>query len=317
MSDTNGVSDDPMETGTSSVDSVKDEGNDKDSNTEQMEVDEGEKALSVDTEVAMETATLETSEEKQEDPEENVEMDKKDDESEEKADVIVKTEDNDVLTADDTPQKEVLDAEKKGDGVKPDKKEDVKEEEGSKDGEVKEEDEEKEKDTVAEEKQKTEKDLDKNQEKKESDQEKTPSPKKEAKEEKESKKKDAEQTNGHIKRKSDKQSPKKREKSDGKENSSGSKLTNREHILDHIEIKRDASNRVKLYVLCDQRIWEDRGTGHVVTYQVTAEDGSPSNAGQTMVLVRLEGQNKNILESRIMLDTVYQKQQVRFCNSDW
>lgn len=140
------------------------------------------------------------------------------------------------------------------------------------------------------------------------------SPKKEVKAEEdpetETKKKDpSEQTNGQVKKKSDKQSPKKKEKSEGKENSPGSKLTNRDHILDHLDIKRDATNRVKLYVLCDQRIWEDRGTGHVVTHQLSAEDGAPSNAGNTMVLVRLEGQNKNMLESRIQMDTVYQKQQ--------
>nr|pir hypothetical protein F41E6.4 - Caenorhabditis elegans [Caenorhabditis elegans] len=77
-----------------------------------------------------------------------------------------------------------------------------------------------------------------------------------------------------------------------------------------VDEKQDATNRVKLYVLCDQRIWEDRGTGHVVTHQLSAEDGAPSNAGNTMVLVRLEGQNKNMLESRIQMDTVYQKQQL-------
>uniref|UniRef100_A0A8R1HW38 SMK-1 domain-containing protein n=1 Tax=Caenorhabditis japonica TaxID=281687 RepID=A0A8R1HW38_CAEJA len=115
--------------------------------------------------------------------------------------------------------------------------------------------------------------------------------------------------NGGLTKK--KESPKRKEKieKEGKENSPSEKLTNRDHILDHIDFKRDATNRVKLYVLCDQRIWEDRGTGHVVTYHLTPEDGSPSNAGNTMVLVRLEGHNKNMLESRILMDTVYQKQQ--------
>uniref|UniRef100_A0A915CWL2 Serine/threonine-protein phosphatase 4 regulatory subunit 3-like central domain-containing protein n=1 Tax=Ditylenchus dipsaci TaxID=166011 RepID=A0A915CWL2_9BILA len=73
--------------------------------------------------------------------------------------------------------------------------------------------------------------------------------------------------------------------------------------LDEIEFIRDAHNRVKLYVLCDQRVWDDRGTGHVACVP------SPEHAGSFCIIVRLEATEKNVLESRIVVDTIYQKQQ--------
>ncbi|VDM65680.1 unnamed protein product [Strongylus vulgaris] len=78
-------------------------------------------------------------------------------------------------------------------------------------------------------------------------------------------------------------------------------------LVDNIDISREARNRVKLYVLCDQRVWDDRGTGHVACVQIPNQQGF-------VIIVRLEsatsGQDKNVLESKILMDTVYQKQQV-------
>lgn len=73
-------------------------------------------------------------------------------------------------------------------------------------------------------------------------------------------------------------------------------------------------------MLCDQRSWDDRGTGHVACLQ------SPDNSNAWCIIVRLEAngskviaiffvkiqfwlKEKNVLESKIQLDTVYQKQQ--------
>uniref|UniRef100_A0A915PND4 Uncharacterized protein n=1 Tax=Setaria digitata TaxID=48799 RepID=A0A915PND4_9BILA len=74
--------------------------------------------------------------------------------------------------------------------------------------------------------------------------------------------------------------------------------------LAKIAIQREVKNRVKLYVLCDQRVWDDKGTGHVACVP------SPGHQGATFIVVRLEHSDKNILESRILMDTIYQKQQV-------
>ncbi|VDK46017.1 unnamed protein product [Anisakis simplex] len=52
--------------------------------------------------------------------------------------------------------------------------------------------------------------------------------------------------------------------------------------LAKVEIPRDIRNRVKLYVLCDQRIWDDKGTGHVACVP------SPEHQGATFIVVRLE-----------------------------
>ncbi|KAK6029144.1 hypothetical protein OSTOST_04748, partial [Ostertagia ostertagi] len=77
-------------------------------------------------------------------------------------------------------------------------------------------------------------------------------------------------------------------------------------LIDNIDISREARNRVKLYVLCDQRVWDDRGTGHVACVQIPDQQGF-------VIIVRLEsatsGADKNVLESKILMDTVYQKQQ--------
>ncbi|GMR56577.1 hypothetical protein PMAYCL1PPCAC_26772, partial [Pristionchus mayeri] len=66
---------------------------------------------------------------------------------------------------------------------------------------------------------------------------------------------------------------------------------------------RGPRNRVKLYVLCEQRVWDDRGTGHVACLPL------PDKSGFHAIVVRLEANDKNVLESKILLDTVYQKQQ--------
>ncbi|MFH4981299.1 hypothetical protein AB6A40_008008 [Gnathostoma spinigerum] len=64
---------------------------------------------------------------------------------------------------------------------------------------------------------------------------------------------------------------------DGSEGDDGSSP-----YLAKIEIVRDIRNRVKLYVLCDQRMWDDKGTGHVACVQ------SPEHQGATFLVVRLE-----------------------------
>ncbi|KAL3068072.1 hypothetical protein niasHT_038062 [Heterodera trifolii] len=73
--------------------------------------------------------------------------------------------------------------------------------------------------------------------------------------------------------------------------------------LEKVEFERGSHNRVKLYVLCDQRSWDDRGTGHVACLQ------SLENSNTWCIIVRLETNEKNVLESKIQQDTVYQKQQ--------
>uniref|UniRef100_A0A1I7XKR8 RanBD1 domain-containing protein n=1 Tax=Heterorhabditis bacteriophora TaxID=37862 RepID=A0A1I7XKR8_HETBA len=86
-------------------------------------------------------------------------------------------------------------------------------------------------------------------------------------------------------------------------------------LVDNIDISRadvdralqESRNRVKLYVLCEQRVWDDRGTGHVACVPVPDQQGF-------VIIVKLEaaatGSEKNVLESKILMDTVYQKQQV-------
>ncbi|KAK6058039.1 hypothetical protein COOONC_04398 [Cooperia oncophora] len=89
-------------------------------------------------------------------------------------------------------------------------------------------------------------------------------------------------------------------------------------LIDNIDISREARNRVKLYVLCDQRVWDDRGTGHVACVQIPDQQGF-------VIIVRLESAtsgagdlitDKNVLESKILMDTVYQKQQAGRCRID-
>ena len=73
--------------------------------------------------------------------------------------------------------------------------------------------------------------------------------------------------------------------------------------LAKVEIPRQLRNRVKLYVLCERQVWEDRGTGHVACVSF------PERQEILFIVVRLEDAEKNLLESRILRDTVYQKQQ--------
>ncbi|TKR87890.1 hypothetical protein L596_012222 [Steinernema carpocapsae] len=75
------------------------------------------------------------------------------------------------------------------------------------------------------------------------------------------------------------------------------------NIFDKYEFDKDAHNRVKMYVLIEQRVWDDRGTGHVACVP------QPENPNAYSIIVRLENSEKNILESKIQVDTIYQKQQ--------
>eukprot|EP00795_Rhopilema_esculentum_P003263 gene3263-1591_t len=62
--------------------------------------------------------------------------------------------------------------------------------------------------------------------------------------------------------------------------------------------------RVKLYVLNDERQWDDHGTGHVSSMYVDHE-----KMQGIVLLVRSEDDGSCLLESRIQTDTVYQKQE--------
>ncbi|XP_030766526.1 serine/threonine-protein phosphatase 4 regulatory subunit 3 isoform X2 [Sitophilus oryzae] len=64
----------------------------------------------------------------------------------------------------------------------------------------------------------------------------------------------------------------------------------------------DTRRRVKLYALNADRQWDDRGTGHVSSSYVDRLKG-------ISLLVRAESDNSLLLESKIQLDTAYQKQQ--------
>jgi len=63
-----------------------------------------------------------------------------------------------------------------------------------------------------------------------------------------------------------------------------------------------ARRRVKLYALNPDRQWDDRGTGHVTSAYVERLKGMS-------LLVRAENDGKTLLESKILTDTAYQKQQ--------
>ena len=67
----------------------------------------------------------------------------------------------------------------------------------------------------------------------------------------------------------------------------------------------DTRRRVKLYALNADRQWDDRGTGHVSSSYVERLKG-------ISLLVKAESDGTVLLESRIMPDTAYQKQQVIF-----
>ncbi|KAI6223068.1 hypothetical protein M3Y99_01463900 [Aphelenchoides fujianensis] len=76
-----------------------------------------------------------------------------------------------------------------------------------------------------------------------------------------------------------------------------------EERLNQVQIVKNSTNRVKLYILCDQRTWDDRGTGHVACVQY------PDDSTSWCLIVRLEANEKNVLESPVLRDTVYQRQQ--------
>ncbi|KAB7496413.1 Serine/threonine-protein phosphatase 4 regulatory subunit 3 [Armadillidium nasatum] len=65
---------------------------------------------------------------------------------------------------------------------------------------------------------------------------------------------------------------------------------------------RMARRRVKLYALNAERQWDDRGTGHVTSAYVERLKGMS-------LLVRAESDGSLLLESKILPDTAYQKQQ--------
>lgn len=67
-------------------------------------------------------------------------------------------------------------------------------------------------------------------------------------------------------------------------------------------VPTDAKKRVKLYALNENRQWDDKGTGHVTSCYHEPLDGMS-------LLVRNETDGSLLLESKIQLDTVYQKQQ--------
>uniref|UniRef100_A0A915LH04 Serine/threonine-protein phosphatase 4 regulatory subunit 3-like central domain-containing protein n=1 Tax=Meloidogyne javanica TaxID=6303 RepID=A0A915LH04_MELJA len=75
-------------------------------------------------------------------------------------------------------------------------------------------------------------------------------------------------------------------------------LTKPSSALEKVDFVRDSRNRVKLYVLCDQRAWDDRGTGHVACLP------SPESNNTWCIVVQ-----RNVLESKILQETTYQKQQ--------
>ncbi|KAI1701061.1 serine/threonine-protein phosphatase 4 regulatory subunit 3 [Ditylenchus destructor] len=69
--------------------------------------------------------------------------------------------------------------------------------------------------------------------------------------------------------------------------------------LDRVDFVRNARNRVKLFT---RSRWVKRGTGHVACVQ------SRNQPDEWWIVVRSESNEKNILESRILTDTIYDKQ---------
>ena len=63
-------------------------------------------------------------------------------------------------------------------------------------------------------------------------------------------------------------------------------------------------SRVKLYTLNEERQWDDRGTGFVTCVSPTA-----SNTNHSLI-VKSEVDGSSLLDSKILLNTKYQKQQV-------
>ncbi|KAK0414334.1 hypothetical protein QR680_007270 [Steinernema hermaphroditum] len=103
-----------------------------------------------------------------------------------------------------------------------------------------------------------------------------------------------------------KRSPEKQNGVNGHHKKDDTIMTNGElskNMFDKHVFAKDAHNRVKMYVLIEQRLWDDRGTGHVACVS------APETPNSYSIIVRLENSEKNILESKIQVDTIYQKQQ--------
>uniref|UniRef100_A0A914PX02 Serine/threonine-protein phosphatase 4 regulatory subunit 3-like central domain-containing protein n=1 Tax=Panagrolaimus davidi TaxID=227884 RepID=A0A914PX02_9BILA len=81
------------------------------------------------------------------------------------------------------------------------------------------------------------------------------------------------------------------------------KQDNEDNPLHNITFVRNQANRVKLYVLCEQRSWDDKGTGHVACVR------SPKKLDEWYLIVRLENEETNVLESKITESVTYQRQQ--------
>lgn len=64
----------------------------------------------------------------------------------------------------------------------------------------------------------------------------------------------------------------------------------------------DTRRRVKVYTLNEDRQWDDKGTGHVSYAYI-------DRLRITTLVVRAEQDGSVLLESKIMPDTAYQKQQ--------
>uniref|UniRef100_A0A0K0DWJ3 SMK-1 domain-containing protein n=1 Tax=Strongyloides stercoralis TaxID=6248 RepID=A0A0K0DWJ3_STRER len=74
-------------------------------------------------------------------------------------------------------------------------------------------------------------------------------------------------------------------------------------ILEVMDIEKNSFTRVKLYVLCEQKIWTDKGTGHVAIL------AHPEEEDLNYIVVRLEQDDRNVLQRKILKDTNYEKQQ--------
>uniref|UniRef100_A0AC35TNZ8 SMK-1 domain-containing protein n=1 Tax=Rhabditophanes sp. KR3021 TaxID=114890 RepID=A0AC35TNZ8_9BILA len=73
--------------------------------------------------------------------------------------------------------------------------------------------------------------------------------------------------------------------------------------LETAEIDKSQYTRVKLYVLCEQKIWMDKGTGHVAIISL------PQDQETSYIVVRLEMEEKNVLQRKIQKEANYEKQQ--------
>ncbi|KAI1690424.1 ring finger domain-containing protein [Ditylenchus destructor] len=84
------------------------------------------------------------------------------------------------------------------------------------------------------------------------------------------------------------------------------KVSNSQGKIQKLEVKYGpidgAHNRAKLYALSDQGVWDDRGTGHVDCVQ------SRDQPDAWWMVVQLGSNEKNVLESMILTNTIYEKQ---------